>query len=124
MAAAWPPVMAALAASTLLLRAAASTPSSSAATLTSDEVRVPAMLRAMCRCVTCASSCASTEAIWSRVLVMAIRPRCTPTYPPGSAKAFTLRSLIRKASKGKARSVSASISPRSRAAATRGAHSV
>jgi hypothetical protein len=42
-------------------------------------LRACATLRAMWRCVTCDSSCASTDASSSRVAVMAIRPRCTPT---------------------------------------------
>ena len=39
----------------------------------------PTMARAMWRCVTCVSSWASTDANSSRLDVIAIRPRCTPT---------------------------------------------
>ena len=78
-AAAWPPVITALAASVLLLREAASTPTIIAAMPISDWRLLLTMLRAMCRCVTCDSSWASTEASSSRVAVIAISPRCTPT---------------------------------------------
>ena len=36
------------------------------------------IMRAMWRCVTCESSCASTDASSSGVRVTASRPRCTP----------------------------------------------
>ena len=78
-AAAWVPATTALIASGLLLRAAASMPRTSAARPTSERFESPAMLRAMWRCVTCDISCASTEASSSRVAVIAIRPRWTPT---------------------------------------------
>ena len=120
MAAPCPPMMAALARSTLLARLAAMMPSSSEATASSEACCCGAMLRAMWRCVTCESSCAMTLANWSRVVVMAIRPRCAPTKPPGSANAFTLRSRTRKASHAKAVSVSPSICPTWRAAPTSG----
>ena len=78
--AAWLPTITACVASPLPLpaRLAASTPSSIAAMPTSDCRLELAMLRAMWRCETCDSSCASTEASSSRVGVAAIRPRCTP----------------------------------------------
>ena len=44
----------------------------------------------MCRCVTCAISCASTEASSDSLSAAVIRPACTPTKPPGSAKALTV----------------------------------
>ena len=121
--AACPPTMAACAASPLLARLAASMPSSMAARPTSDWRLALATLRAMWRCVTWDSSCASTEASSSRVPVIAISPRCTPTKPPGSANALTERSRTRKASQAKAVSRSAPMLPRARAAATSGAHS-
>ena len=77
--AAWPPVIAALATSALRVRLAARTPTMVAAMPISDARLLLAMLRAMCRWVTCESSCASTEASSSRVDVMAMSPRCTPT---------------------------------------------
>ena len=78
-AAACPPMMRALAPSMLLLRLAARMPSSSVATDSSVAFFCGAMLRAMWRCVMWVSSCASTEASWSAVVVSCISPRCTPT---------------------------------------------
>ena len=72
------------------------------------------MLRAMWRCETCDISCASTEASSSRVDVIAIRPRCTPTKPPGSAKALTLGSRTRNGSQAKRWSRSAVMLPSER----------
>ncbi len=85
-AAAWLPTMAAFAMSGLP-RVAASRPSSRPAVASRLLRASPAMRRAMWRWVTWDSSCPSTEASSSREEVIAIRPRCTPTKPPGSAKA-------------------------------------
>ena len=74
----------------------------------------------MWRCVTCDISCASTEASSSRVVVIAIRPRCTPTKPPGSANALTLGSRTRNGSQAKRWSMSAVMLPSEREAATSG----
>ena len=78
-AAACPPVINALAASGRLLRPAAMAPTIIAAMPISDCRDSLTMPRAMCRWVTCDSSCASTEASSSRLPVTAINPRCTPT---------------------------------------------
>ena len=115
--------MTACVASPLPLRLAASTPSSSAARPTNDCRLELAMLRAMWRCVTCDISWASTAASSSRLAVIAIRPRCTPTNPPGRANAFTERSRTRNVSQASAVSVSAVMSPRCRAATSSGAQS-
>ena len=77
--AAWEPVTTAAIASGLWLLDAASMPRTSAASPTSERFESPEMLRAMWRCETCDISCASTEASSSRVVVIAIRPRWTPT---------------------------------------------
>ena len=74
----------------------------------------PVMLRAMWRCETCDISCASTEASSSRVAVIAIRPRWTPTKPPGSANALTLGSRTRNSSQAKRWSMSAVMLPSER----------
>jgi hypothetical protein len=63
----------------LLLRLAASAPRIIAAMPISPWRWLLTMLRAMCRCVTCDISCASTDASSSRFEVTAIMPRCTPT---------------------------------------------
>ena len=118
--AAWVPVTTALIASGLLLREAASRPMISAARLTSERRELPVMLRAMCRCDTCDSSCPSTDASSSRVTVIAIRPRCTPTKPPGRANALTLGSRTRKVCQEKRWSMSAVMLPSRRPAATSG----
>ena len=116
------PATTALIASGLLAREAASRPRTSAAMLTSERRVSPAMPRAMWRWVTCDISCASTEASSSRLVVMAIRPRCTPTKPPGSAKALTLGSRTRKGCQAKRWSMSDVMLPRARDAATSGCH--
>ena len=72
--------------------------------------------RAMWRWVTWVNSCASTEANSWRLATVAISPKCTPKYPPGRAKAFTLGSRIRLTSQAKRCCNSADNSPRSRAA--------
>ncbi len=77
--AAWPPVTTAATPSVLLARLAAITPMIIAARPISDWRLLLVMPRAMWRCVTCDSSCASTAASSSREPVSAIRPRCTPT---------------------------------------------
>ena len=76
-AAAWPPRMAACAASGLLR--AASTPRISPANASRPWRWLVVTLRAMWRCVTCDSSCASTDASSSADEVRLIIARCTPT---------------------------------------------
>ena len=121
--AAWLPTRTACVASALWLRLAASTPSTIAAMPTSDCRLELAMPRAMWRCVTCDISCASTAASSSRLLVIAISPRLTPTKPPGRAKALTVRSRTRKGSQASAVSISSVMLPRWWAAASNGVHS-
>ena len=53
----------------------------------------------MCRCVTWAISCASTEATSDSLSAASIRPVCTPTKPPGSANALMVWSRMAKNSK-------------------------
>jgi hypothetical protein len=91
-----------------------------AASPTSERLASPVMLRAMWRCVMCDISCASTEASSSRVVVIAISPRCTPTKPPGSANALTLGSRTRKGCQAKRWSMSDVMLPSEREAATSG----
>ena len=78
---AWLPTTATCAVSTLLLPdlLATTRPASMAARLSSDWRLALPMLRAMWRWVMCDISCASTEASSSRVAVIAIMPRFTPT---------------------------------------------
>ena len=78
-AAAWPPRIAACAASGLLPLEAASTPRIKPASASRLWRWLVVTLRAMWRCVTCVSSCASTEASSSAEAVRLISPRCTPT---------------------------------------------
>jgi hypothetical protein len=117
------PAIAALAPSTLPARLAASTPRISEAMPIIVCFLLLAKLRAMWRCVMCDISCASTEPSSSREAVIAIRPRWMPKYPPGSAKALTLRSRTRKGSHAKRWSVSAPMLPMARELATSGCHS-
>ncbi len=113
-------MIAAWAASGLLAREAAISPTIMPASASRLWRLLAVTLRAMWRWVTWVSSCASTEASSSAAPVSAIRAKCTPTKPPGSANAFTLRSRTRNASQAKLASMSAVMSPCWRAAATSG----
>jgi hypothetical protein len=75
-----------------------------------------ATLRAMWRCVTCDSSCASTDASFVARGGHRDQPQVHADKPPGSAKALTLLSRTRKASQANCTPVSTSTSPRARAA--------
>ena len=55
-----------------------------------------AMLRAMCRCVTCATSCAITPASSLSFFVSSSSPLLTPMKPPGNAKALMPLSRMTK----------------------------
>ena len=57
------------------------------------------IMRAMCRWVTCDTSCARTEASSDSVSDVVMRPVCTPMKPPGSAKALTVLSRMAKNSR-------------------------
>ena len=78
-AAACPPRMAACAASGLPPLEAAKTPRIKPANASMLWRWLVVTLRAMWRCVMCVSSCASTEASSSAVLVRLISAKCTPT---------------------------------------------
>ncbi len=77
-------------------------------------------IRAMCRCVTWLSSCASTDASSSPDVVTLTSPRFSPSQPPGSAKALTERSLPSSTCQANRSSSSALSSPRARAASSNG----